>query len=79
MVSAGARRWAGSLIRYLNGEDGARGGPIFAGTQQPIGTDWWVWGWFPHEEPDGTLTGKGQLNPAQYRVWSRLLPVRHGN
>jgi aryl-phospho-beta-D-glucosidase BglC (GH1 family) len=36
--------WASTLVAYLNGQDGAEGGPTFSGSQQAIGTDWWAWG-----------------------------------
>lgn len=75
MVSANSRAWAGTLLGYMNGQDGAAGGPMFSGTQQPVGGDWWVWGYLPGESPDGTLDADGALNPAQYAVWRRLLPI----
>ncbi|MGC9269494.1 glycoside hydrolase family 5 protein [Acidiphilium sp.] len=75
MTSADSRRWAATLLDYMNGHDGAGGGPTFAPGQQPISGDWWVWGNLPGEAPDGTLNADGTLRPAQYAVWHRLLPV----
>jgi endoglucanase len=47
--------WAQTMVDYMNGKDGAQGGPVFTGNQQGIGGDWWLWGNFDGEEPDGTL------------------------
>ena len=77
--SAGAnladeQAWASTLVAYLNGEDGAQGGPTFSGNQQGVSTDWWAWGYLRGESPDGTLTSASQtsLNPSQYAIYSRL-------
>jgi hypothetical protein len=43
------------MVDYMNGKYGANGGPIFKGNQQGIGGDWWLWGNFDGELPDGTL------------------------
>jgi endoglucanase len=34
MISAGSQAWASTLVAYLNGQDGALGGPTFSGNQQ---------------------------------------------
>ncbi len=59
MVSSDAQAWASTLLDYMNGKDGAQGGPTFAGNQQPIGGDWWNLGW----ENGAPGTGAGGGNP----------------
>lgn len=49
------RIWAQALLDYMNGKDGARGGPVFKGEDQPVSGSWWLWGNFPGEQTDGTL------------------------
>jgi endoglucanase len=49
------RVWAQTLLDYMNGKDGALGGPGFKGQDQPISGSWWLWGNFPGEQTDGTL------------------------
>jgi hypothetical protein len=63
------------MTAYMDGQDGAQGGPVFSGRQQPVSGDWWVWGYLPGEAPDGTLNANGSLNAAQKAVWSQLLPT----
>jgi hypothetical protein len=63
------------MTAYMDGQDGAQGGPVFSGRQQPVSGDWWVWGYLPGEAPDGTLNANGSLNAAQKAVWSQLLPM----
>jgi aryl-phospho-beta-D-glucosidase BglC (GH1 family) len=69
---ADEQAWASTLVPYLNGQDGAQGGPTFSGNQQPIGTDWWAWGNLDGEAPDGTLLDDGKLRPEQYAVYGQL-------
>ena len=71
---ANEQAWASTLVAYLNGEDGAQGGPTFSGNQQGVSTDWWAWGYLRGEVPDGTLTSASQtsLNPSQYAIYSQL-------
>ena len=38
--------WAKTITAYLNGQDGAQGGPTFGAGQQPIGTDYWAWAYY---------------------------------
>jgi hypothetical protein len=52
---ASQRAFYATLVPYLNGQEGARGGPVFATGQQAIGTTWWVWGHLQGQSPDGTL------------------------
>ncbi len=47
--------WAHTIVNYMNGKYASQGGPAFHGREQPIGGDWWLWGYFPGELPDGTL------------------------
>lgn len=49
------RTWAQALLDYMNGKDGAQGGPAFQGNEQGVGGSWWLWGNFPGEQTDGTL------------------------
>jgi aryl-phospho-beta-D-glucosidase BglC (GH1 family) len=72
---ADERAWASTLVDYLNGKDGALGGPTFSAGQQGMSTDWWDWGNLPGQYPDGTLNADGSLNAAQKAVWSQLLPT----
>lgn len=71
---AAEQAWANTLAAYLNGEDGAQGGPTFSGNQQGVSTDWWAWGYLRGESPDGTLTSASQtsLNAGQYAIYSQL-------
>lgn len=64
--------WASTMASYLNGQDGALGGPTFTGGQQGISTDWWAWGYNPGQYPDGVLNADGSLNAAQQAVWSQF-------
>lgn len=47
--------WAQTLLDYMNGKLGSQGGPAFGVDDQPVGGSWWLWGYFPGEQPDGTL------------------------
>lgn len=49
------RVWAQALLDYMNGKDGELGGPAFKGRDQPVSGSWWLWGYFPGEQTDGTL------------------------
>lgn len=61
--------WAKTLTDYVNGQDGAQGGPTFAPNQQGISTTWWRWGYRPGEYPDGTLNSDGTLKSDQFAVY----------
>ncbi len=76
--SAGAglaveQAWATTLVAYMNGQDGAQGGPTFTGAQQGVASDWWNWGYNPGQQPDGIVNADGSLNSAQQAIWSQLL------
>jgi hypothetical protein len=75
MKTANDRAWAATLLGYMNGQDGAEGGPVFTAGQQPVPGDWWAWGYLPGQAPDGTLNAAGGLRGSQYRVWQQLLPI----
>lgn len=47
--------WAQTMLDYMNGKDGAQGGPTFHGVEQSVGGSWWLWGYFPGEQTNGTL------------------------
>jgi aryl-phospho-beta-D-glucosidase BglC (GH1 family) len=49
------RIWAKTLLDYMNGKCGAQGGPTFESGDQPVSGSWWLWGYFPGEQTDGTL------------------------
>ncbi|HEY3816806.1 MAG TPA: cellulase family glycosylhydrolase [Polyangiaceae bacterium] len=72
MDSSTDAAWAQTLVDYTNGNDGALGGPTFSAGQKGIGTDWWAWGYFPGELPDGTQNADGSLKSDQYAVYSQL-------
>jgi aryl-phospho-beta-D-glucosidase BglC (GH1 family) len=63
MKSDNSHDWGKTLVDYMNGY--APDGPKFTKNEQPISGDWWAWNYAPDENPDGCLTGDGQLNPAQ--------------
>jgi hypothetical protein len=65
--------WAQTMVDYLNGKDGALGGPTFTGSQQGMSTDWWDWGYNPGQYPDGVLNADGSLNAGQKAIWSQFL------
>jgi hypothetical protein len=46
--------WANTLVPYMNGQMGAQGGPTFSGNQQPVGSDWWLYGDEQGQDPNGT-------------------------
>lgn len=68
------RTWAQTVVDYLNGKDGAQGGPVFTGDQQPVSSSWWVWGYLPGEAPDGTLESDWVTpKPDQQAITNQLL------
>jgi aryl-phospho-beta-D-glucosidase BglC (GH1 family) len=62
--------WAQTLTSYINGREGAMGGPTLRFPRQGIGTTWWAWGYRPGDIPECTLTEDGALIEAQYAVYS---------
>ncbi|MDR3534626.1 MAG: cellulase family glycosylhydrolase [Rhodopila sp.] len=70
------RAWITTLLPYLNGHEGMRGGPTFTEGQQAIGTDWWAWGNFEGDSPDGTLENDwSTLRPGQAAAYSQLRQI----
>jgi endoglucanase len=68
------RVWAQTLLDYMNGKDGAQGGPVFKGSNQPVGGSWWLWGYFPGEQTDGTLGSDWATpRPDQQNITDQLL------
>lgn len=74
---ADEKNWAATLLVYLNGQDGALGGPVFSGCQQPVGTDWWAWGNLDGQAPDGTLNDAQKPRPYQRSVTAQLEFLPH--
>ncbi len=68
MRSRESQAWANTIVPYLNGQ-GLRiplGG-------QAVSTDWWVWGYLPGQNPDGTLESDWKTpRPQQEAVYARL-------
>jgi endoglucanase len=64
--------YANTLTSYVNGGQGANGGPTYSGTEQPQSAAWLMWGSLPGQNPNGTNnpdgTLKGQLanNPLRF-------------
>jgi aryl-phospho-beta-D-glucosidase BglC (GH1 family) len=80
MTSTDAKNWAATLIPYLNGQDGAEGGPTFSGDQQPISTDWWLAGDQAGDIPDGTQSAwgpPGNYRPEVQAITDQLVYVPH--
>jgi endoglucanase len=68
------RIWGQTLLDYMNGKDGAEGGPMFKGRDQPISGSWWLWGYFPGEQTDGTLQSDWATpRPDQQGITDQLL------
>lgn len=75
------KAWAATIVPYLNGQEGARGGPTFGAGQQPVGTDWWAWGNLEGQSPNGTLERNWTTSrPGQMAVYGPLRQVvDHGH
>jgi endoglucanase len=66
--------WAQAMANYMNGKYASQGGPAFRGNQQGIGGDWWLWGYFPGELPDGTLESDWATpKPDQQAITDQML------
>lgn len=77
MKSRQSKAWAATIVPYLNGQ-----GPDapHIGPGQAISTDWWVWGYLPGQNPDGTLEGDWRTpRPEQLAVYSRLRQAPPGD
>jgi aryl-phospho-beta-D-glucosidase BglC (GH1 family) len=53
--------YADTLFSFMNGT--APGGPRFSCKEQPMSGDWWSWGYYPYNPPQGILA-EGWANPA---------------
>lgn len=76
MKSASSEAWAKTLLDYMNGKDGALGGPTFTGDQQPVSGSWWKIGDEGHGgNPDGNQTawGLGNYRSKQQIVTDQML------
>jgi hypothetical protein len=67
------QEWAEMLVKYLNGELGAQGGPTFSGNQQGMGIAWMSWNTQFTNKGDDNL---GILNPDGSRVAAELRIVK---
>ncbi len=64
--------WAKTLVDYINGANGAQGGPSFTSSEQAIGTTWLAWGNLDGQSPDGTLNSRGELRAQQKDIYWQL-------
>jgi len=70
------QEWAEMLVKYLNGELGAEGGPSFSGNQQGMGIAWMSWSTqFTNKGDDnlGILNADGSRVAAELRIVKPLL------
>jgi endoglucanase len=67
MSSSDDTAWANTLTSYVNGGQGASGGPTFSGTEQGIGVTYYVW----DTQGLGALNSDGTLNQPRYAVYSQ--------
>jgi aryl-phospho-beta-D-glucosidase BglC (GH1 family) len=66
--------WAQTMVAYMNGKFASQGGPEFHSCEQPVGGDWWLWGYFPGELPDGTLESDWATpKPNQQAITDQML------
>ncbi len=72
---ADEQAWASTLLDYMNGKDGALGGPTFTGAQQGISGSWWLAGSEAGQYPDGIQSawGSGNYRAAQQAITDQLL------
>jgi endoglucanase len=59
--------WAATLTSYVNGQEGASGGPVLTGTEKGVSTTWWIW----DDEGTGTMNTDGTLNQPRFAVYSQ--------
>jgi hypothetical protein len=60
-----------TFVSYANGV--ASGGPAFPGRNQPMSTNWFVWGNRPGSNPNGTLNADNSVKSGQWSWWQQLL------
>jgi endoglucanase len=77
---ANEQAWASTLLGYMNGQDGAQGGPTFTGNQQPISGSWWLAGAESGQYPDGIQSayGQGNYRAGQQAVTDQMIFVPKG-
>jgi hypothetical protein len=75
MTSTADQAWIQTVLNYMNGHDGAEGGPTFSGVQQSVSGSWWDWGSYPGPNLEGVETawGSGKYWPAQQAATDQLL------
>ena len=75
LTSANDQTWEQGIVDYMNGKDGAQGGPTFSGADQPVSGSWWQWGAAFGQDPEGVETtwGSGSYWPAQQVATDQLL------
>ena len=76
MRSADSKAWAKTLLDYMNGKDGAQGGPTFTISEQPVSGSWWnIGSEGGRGNPDGIQTqwGPGHYKPEQQAVTDQML------
>jgi|GEM_PF-1092044 len=64
--------WADTLIDYMNGLYATQGGPEFTGNQQGVAGTWWVHGYKPGDQLNGTLNADGTYKSVQLSYHSQL-------
>jgi aryl-phospho-beta-D-glucosidase BglC (GH1 family) len=76
MLTASDQLWAQTLLDYMNGKDGALGGPSFTGSQQGVSGDWWLWsGNETGYDPGGLLQSDWTtLKPEQMVAVQQMFP-----
>ena len=68
------REWAKTLLDYMNGKYEQEGGPGFNSKDQHVSGSWWLWGYFPGEQTDGTLESDWTTpKPDQQAITDQLL------
>jgi endoglucanase len=77
---ANEQAWASTLLNYMNGQDGAQGGPTFTGNQQPISGSWWLAGAESGQFPDGIQSayGQGNYRAGQQAITDQMIFVPKG-
>ncbi len=78
MASTQGHEWAQTIVPYLNGTalDGLRIPP----GGQGVSTDWWAWGYFPGQNPNGSLQADWHTpKPEQAAVYGKLRQVTNAD
>lgn len=64
--------WASTLVAYLNGGDGALGGPTLRKCDAGVSTNWWAWGNMSGSAPDGALGNNAKVRTQQQKIYAQL-------